>query len=88
MKEKLLKLMTEQYGENLGHRIKKLKEEVEELDAAYEEGSFYHLIDELADVCAVFTHIATIVDWEEDKLHYLAYDKIKTRLTNPNYKRL
>ena len=45
------------------------------------------IIDELADLNGVIFHIAGILGLSQWELVLLAYDKVKGRQTDPNYKR-
>lgn len=83
--------LTGKYGVNVGQRIAKLREEVEELSEAYasviEPDDIGEFIDELADVTIVAFHIASIFDYSQEELLKIASHKIKVREKNPNYQR-
>lgn len=88
----------ELFGTDIDSRTRKLTEEYGEyLEAAnafirnFEEPKakalFDAMVDELADMNAVIFHIAGILNLSQSQLLLMAFDKVKGRQTNPNYRR-
>lgn len=84
------------FTRNLDLRLRKLTEEYNELIASAEnyrntgtltDTDKENIVDELADVNAVLFHIASLFGLSQRELLDMAVDKIKGRLSNPNYKR-
>lgn len=88
-------LLDKLFGRNLSDRCEKLKEEFYEFKEAIEEAKpkfnspqrMKAVIDELADVNAIIFHCSCIVGIPQRDLLEMAYDKIKWRMSDPNYKR-
>ncbi len=94
MKKKvILAKFNEKFGTSVDLRMRKLEEEFNELKEAHEadpfknDGNLSDFIDELADLNAVLFHIAGILGLTQDQLLEMAYDKVKGREKDPNYKR-
>jgi len=92
--EKLIKHFDKKYGRSSGFRLDKLKEECMELFDAIENYELYcndqsydHLLDEMSDVLAVITHVASIFNGTSDDLLELAIEKSEKRVFNPKYKK-
>jgi NTP pyrophosphatase (non-canonical NTP hydrolase) len=92
-KEEILAKFNEKFGTSVDLRMRKLEEEFNELKEAHEadpfknDGNLSDFIDELADLNAVLFHIAGILGLNQDQLLEMAYDKVKGREKDPNYKR-
>lgn len=67
-----------------GQRIEALKHAMPTFD---DPGRMNAVIDELADLNAVVFHSAAILGIPQRDLLEMAYDKVKGRQTDPNYKR-
>lgn len=94
-------LFDQKFGNNLFSRMRKLKEEYNELMDAFSEyhnfvthddaenqiKALHHVVDELSDLNAVAFHVATILEQDNKTLLLMALDKVKGRETDPNYKR-
>lgn len=88
--QEFMEFMTEYYGDDIGKRVAKLKEECLELQEAGDNmtfGNYEDFIDELADVNVVVAHINHISGMTYEELINIAQDKIVKRLKNPDYKR-
>ena len=73
------------YGD-ISSRLRKLNEEVAELNKAEFEANREHFMDEVSDVLAVITHIGHCLGYSSLYLLNKAYEKCKIRETNPGYK--
>lgn len=95
-----IKLCNSKFGKDLDSRIVKFDEEVDELFEAYNAYKqidlesienrlmiIEHLMDEISDVQAVLTHIASLIGLNFNACLEMANDKIEKRETDPNYKR-
>ena len=88
-------LFNELFGTNIASRCRKREEEFNEYKGAVKHampefddpGRMNAVIDELADLNAVVFHSATILGIPQRDLLEMAYDKVKGRQTDPNYKR-
>ena len=72
------------WGTDIQSIIEKLKEEVEELEAATTDEEF---IDELADLQLLITRLTIIREQSCNRLLGRAMEKHYIRETNPNYKK-
>jgi|GEM_PF-3448771 len=92
----------EVFNENFGtvklSRYHKVKEEFEEMTEAFEEyirvphfgksnECEEHLKDEISDLYATVTHLASLFGLHHQNLLEMAIDKVEKRKTNPKYKR-
>lgn len=91
--QQIINYFSEKYGTGTFSRLKKLREEMNELiDAEIEyqftfsEQSEEQLIDELSDVIAVAIHTAHCLGETSETMLNRAYKKAKIRETNPEYK--
>lgn len=91
---KFASMCNERFGTDIFSRIRKLEEETNELfEVSYElmqgdtPGAYEHFKDEISDVQAVLTHLASIVGLNFQTCLEMAKDKIEKRDTEPNYKR-
>lgn len=88
-------LFNELFGTNIASRCRKMEEEFNEYKTAVKHampefddpGRMNAVIDELADLNAVVFHSAVILGISQRDLLEMAYDKVKGRQTDPNYKR-
>lgn len=91
-------LFSDLFGNDIESRCRKLTEEYNELMevvpgiygkniAQCTDEQLAEIIDELADLNGVIFHIAGILGLSQWELVLLAYDKVKGRQTDPNYKR-
>lgn len=84
-------LFNELFGTNIASRCRKMEEEFKEYKAAVKHalpsGVRGVVIDKLADLNAVVFHSAVILDISQRDLLEMAYDKVKGRQIDPNYKR-
>lgn len=91
----ITELFNELFGTNIASRCRKIEEEFNEYKAAVKNamptfddpGRMNAVIDELADLNAVVFHTAAILGIPQRDLLEMAYDKVKGRQTDPNYKR-
>ena len=92
------RLFSELFGNDIQSRCRKLTEEYNEFMEAVPEifgkniaqctdKQLAKTIDELADINGVIFHIAGILGLTQWELVLLAYDKVKGRQIDPNYKR-
>jgi len=93
MEDRIISLFDTLYGRDFRSRAKKLREECLELVEAIDNLSpaprlaeFDMLIDEMADVEAVMTHVADLLHIDRERLLNMAVDKVEIRLLNPQYK--
>lgn len=88
-------LFNELFGTNIASRCRKMEEEFSEYKAAVKHalpefddpGRMNAVIDELAGLNAVVFHSAVILGILQRDLLEMAYDKVKWRQIDPNYKR-
>lgn len=88
-------LFNELFGTNIASRCRKIEEEFNEYKEVVraamptfdDPAQMNAVIDELADLNAVVFHSAAILGIPQRDLLEMAYDKVKGRQTNPNYKR-
>lgn len=93
-------LFTRKYGDNFWQRWEKVKEEFSELNEVIEQvrtsgakgiasspETFDHLDDEICDLYATITHLASVRGLFHQNMLNGVIDKIKNRETNPDYKR-
>lgn len=91
----IILLFNELFGTNIASRCRKMEEEFNEYKEAVKHamptfddpGRMNAVIDELADLNAVVFHSAAILGIPQRDLLEMAYDKVKGRQTDPNYKR-
>lgn len=91
----IVELFNELFGTNIASRCRKIEEEFNEYKEAVKHamptfndpGQMNVVIDELADLNAVVFHSAAILGISQRDLLEMAYDKVKGRQTDPNYKR-
>lgn len=91
----IMDLFNELFGTNIASRCRKMEEEFNEYKAAVKHalpefddpGRMNAVIDELADLNAVVFHSAVILGISQRDLLEMAYDKVKGRQIDPNYKR-
>ena len=92
-KTEILAMFNTKFGTSVHLRLKKLREEFDELMEAGENDIYKNkenlddFIDELADLNAVVFHIAGILGLTQDGLLSMAADKVRGREKDPNYKR-
>jgi NTP pyrophosphatase (non-canonical NTP hydrolase) len=91
--QQIINYFSEKYGTDVFSRLKKLREEMNELIEA--QFSLYlsisdeaeeRLKDELSDVITVAIHTAHILGETSETMLNRAYNKAKIRETNPEYK--
>ena len=95
--QRAIKLFTNEFGDDKRSRFNKFKEEINELEEAFEHymnsdeqekiEALPHLLDELSDVQGTFTHLASLFSLYQKEMLYNCIDKVKGRKTDPNYKR-
>lgn len=91
----IILLFNELFGTNIASRCWKIEEEFNEYKEAVKHamptfddpGRMNAVIDELADLNAIVFHSAAILGIPQRELLEMAYDKVKGRQTDPNYKR-
>ena len=91
--QQIINYFSGKYGTDIFSRLKKLREEMNELTEAeieyqftFSEESEEHLKDELSDVLAVAIHAAHCLGETSETMLNRAYEKAKIRETNPEYK--
>jgi NTP pyrophosphatase (non-canonical NTP hydrolase) len=91
--QQIINYFSEKYGTGIFSRLKKLREEMNELTEAeinYADimcgSSIEHLKDELGDVIAVAIHTAHCLGETSETMLNRAYEKAKIRENNPEYK--
>ena len=91
--QQIIDYFSEKYGTGTFYRLKKLREEMNELIEAeieyqftFSEESEERLKDELSDVLAVAIHTAHCLGETSESMLNRAYEKAKIRETNPEYK--
>lgn len=87
-----VEMFNQDFGTDINKRLSKLAEETGELKQAiaeYEAGlnGIEAVMDEMSDVLAVMTHVASLLNTNPRNLFLEAVDKITKRKENPNYKR-
>lgn len=94
MEKQFCEFCDEKFGTDLEGRLRKFKEEANELlEAFYEynkspsDDTLAHLKDELSDVQAVVSHVGHLLGTYTNDRILEAREKIINRATNPNYKR-
>lgn len=94
LEKQLLEILDSNYGRDMQSRFEKLEEEYNELKEAYEnykkdmsDQNKAKVIDELADVNAIVTHITSILGQSLASLLENCKDKVIGRLINNNYRR-
>lgn len=92
--KEIFQMFSTLFGEDVHKRNNELKEEVFEYFEASKnywlnpsQVTYDAMIDELSDTMAVMLHICSILNKTPEQLLLMAYDKVKGRLNNPNYKR-
>ena len=91
----IMELFNELFGTNSASRCRKIEEEFNEYKEVVraamptfdDPAQMNAVIDELADLNAVVFHSAAILGITQRELLEMAYDKVKGRQTDPNYKR-
>lgn len=88
----VLKFFNQKYGTEIVSRLDKLSEECRELDKAIDgftmgDNGIADVKDEMSDVLAVITHVCDILGTDTRELLQQAYEKVKGREKDPNYKR-
>ena len=91
--QQIINYFSEKYGTDIFLRLKKLREEMNELIEAQfalylsiSEETEEQLKDELSDVLAVAIHAAHCLGETYETMLNRAYEKAKIRETNPEYK--
>lgn len=92
---RIINLFNELFGTNIASRCRKMEEEFNEYKEAVKQAMptfddterMNAVIDELADLNAIVFHSAAILGLTQRDLLEMAYDKVKGRQTDPNYKR-
>lgn len=91
--QQIINYFSEKYGTGTFSRLKKLREEMNELIEAQfalylsiSDKTEEHLKDELSDVIAVATHTAHCLGETSETMLNRAYEKAKIRENNPEYK--
>lgn len=92
IERKVVQFLDAKYGREKYSRIVKLNEELDELKQALvfqlaDYDNIDDIIDEMSDVVAVTAHLCNILGTDIEKLLKQAYDKVKKREKNPDYKR-
>lgn len=92
-----IQLFTKEFGIDKRSRFAKFKEEINELEEAFEYymnsneedkiEALQHILDEFSDVQGTFTHLSSLFGLYQREMLYNCVDKVITRKTNPNYKR-
>lgn len=90
--KELIRIFDEEFGRDLNKRLNKLNEETNELACAIMEynagwNGIEAVRDEMSDVIAVLTHVASIMGTDVGSLMESALDKVIGRKENPSYKR-
>jgi len=92
-KQQIINYFSEKYGTDIFSRLKKLREEMNELTEAeidyadiMSASSIECLKDELSDVLAVAIHTAHLLGETSETMLNRAYEKAKIRENNPEYK--
>lgn len=91
----IVRLFNDLFGTNIASRCMKMEEEFKEYKEAVkhamptfdEPERMNAVIDELADLNAIVFHSASILGLTQMDLLEMAYDKVKGRQADPNYKR-
>ena len=88
---KAIKLFDEKFGRDKTTRFLKVREEFREMSEAFSEyletGDDEHLCDEICDLQATVTHLASLFGMYQKKMLHTSVDKIIKRETDPGYKR-
>ena len=91
--EQIMRYFDEKLGKSIPSRLKKLKEEQNELDLAgficlssRDGKGKEEFLDEVSDVLAVITHLGHCLGYTHEQLLNMAYDKCMIREKNPSYK--
>ena len=92
--KQIMEYFDEKFGQSIPHRLKKLREEMKELDFAeifctYRNPTPQHkeeFLDEVSDVLTVVTHLGHCLGYSSGELLNMAYEKCRIRETNPDYK--
>lgn len=91
--QQIMQYFSEKYETDIFLRLKKLREEMNELTEAelkyvhaFRHHNMEHLKDELSDVLTVAIHTAHILGETSETMLNRAYKKAKIRETNPEYK--
>jgi len=94
METEVITLFNSLYGRDFRTRAKKLREEcfelveaIDNLSLSPKDGELDRVIDEMADVLAVLTHVTSLLHMSRDELLKIAIDKSEKRIENPEYKR-
>lgn len=88
---KAIKLFDAKFGKNKVTRFMKVREEFREMTGAFyeflETGNDEHLRDEICDLQATVTHLASLFNLFQEEMLHTAMDKVIIRETDPEYKR-
>jgi NTP pyrophosphatase (non-canonical NTP hydrolase) len=91
--QQIMQYFSEKYGTDIFKRLKKLREEMNELVEAQfslylsiSDVLLFHLKDELSDVIAVAIHTAHCLGETSETMLSRAYEKAKIRENKPKYK--
>ena len=91
--QQIINYFSEKHGTDIFSRLKKLREEMNELTKAQfaiylsiSDETEEHLKDELSDVLAVAIHTADILGETSETMLNRANEKAKIRENNPEYK--
>ncbi len=92
IEKELVELFDKNYGRGELLRIQKLQEEIKELGAELSihmigANNTNNILDEMSDVVAVISHLASIFGTDINKLLKQAYKKVQGREKDPNYLR-
>jgi NTP pyrophosphatase (non-canonical NTP hydrolase) len=92
IEDEVVKLFNEKYGIDFESRLRKLREETDELLEAAGDmednpcpGTISHFIDELSDVQGVLSHIHSLFALDNDKAILNCIIKNKCREIDPTY---
>lgn len=88
---KAIKLFDEKYGRDKTTVFLKVREEFREMSAAFSEylatGDDEHLCDEICDLQATVTHLASLFGMYQKQMLHTSVDKVIKRESDPDYKR-
>lgn len=88
---KAITLFDEKFGKDKVTRFSKVREEFNEMTDAFveflETGNAEHLRDEICDLQATVTHLASLFELYQQEMLHASIDKVIQRETNPEYKR-
>ena len=88
---KAITLFNQEFGTDKTTRFLKVSEEFREMKEAFlefiETGNDEHLRDEICDLQATVTHLASLFNMYQKEMLETSMDKVVTRKTSPSYKR-